>query len=139
MRRLQAIALLALAGLLVSLYLWLYKLGFIGTLQCGTGSCERVQTSRYAELFGHPVALDGVVGYAAVLGVSLLALQPRWLASRRVSLLLVALATLGLAFSLYLTSLELFVIHAVCRWCVVSATIMTAIWGISLAGVRRPG
>src|SRR6266498_4549179 len=49
MRRRQAIVLLALAGLLVSLYLWLYKIGVIGTLQCGTGGCEYVQASRYAE------------------------------------------------------------------------------------------
>ena len=66
MRRRQAIAILALAGFFIALYLWLHKIGFIGELQCGTGSCEIVQASRYAELLGFPVALYGVIGYGAI-------------------------------------------------------------------------
>src|SRR5207237_2934845 len=42
--RRQAIVLLALVGLLVATYLWLYKIGVLGELRCGTGSCEYVQT-----------------------------------------------------------------------------------------------
>src|SRR3989449_1332636 len=137
MRQRQAIALLALVGLFVALYLWLYKIGIIGTLQCGVGACEQVQTSRYAALFGVPVAFYGVVGYAALLTVALLGLRPRLLAERRVTLALAALATVGVAVSLYLTYLELFVIHAICRWCVGSAVIVTAIWGVALSAVRR--
>lgn len=138
-RRRQAIVLLALVGLLVATYLWLYKIGVIGTLQCGTGagSCEYVQASRYAELFGVPVALIGVLGYAALLVVGLLGLQPRFFAARRVRLLLVALASAGFAFTLYLTGVELFVLHAICRWCVASAGIITAIWVLSIWGVRN--
>src|SRR2546422_7924095 len=127
MRQRQAIALLALVGLFVALYLWLYKIGVIGTLQCGTAACEQVQTSRYADLWGVPVAFYGVVGYAALLAVAVLGLRPGVLAERRVTLALAALATVGVAFSLYLTYLELFVIHAICRWCVGSAVIVTAI------------
>lgn len=137
MRQRQAIALLALAGLFVALYLWLYKITVIGSLQCGTGACEAVQTSRYAVLFGLPVALFGVVGYAAVFAVALLSLQPAWAGDRRVTLLLAGLATLGFGFTLYLTSLELFRLHAICRWCVASAGIMTAIWVLSIAGLRH--
>ena len=70
-RRRQAIVLLALVGLFVSTYLWLYKIGVLGTLQCGTGSCEVVQASRYAELLGVPVAFYGVLGYAALFGVEI--------------------------------------------------------------------
>ena len=137
MRQRQAIALLALVGLFVALYLWLYKIGVIGTLQCGTGSCERVQTSPYAELFGVPVALYGVVGYAAIFIVAVLGLQPGLAGRRGVSLALGALATGGLLFTLYLTAVELFVIHAVCRWCVGSAAIIAAIWVVALAALRN--
>jgi len=137
MRQRQAIALLALVGLFVALYLWLYKIGVIGTLQCGIGACEQVQTSRYADLFGVPVAFYGVVGYAALLAVAVLGLRPGLLAERRVTLALAALATVGVAFSLYLTYLELFVIHAICRWCVGSAAIVTAIWVVALSAMRR--
>ena len=138
MIRRQAIVLLALVGLLVATYLWLYKIGMLGELQCGTGSCEYVQTSRFAELFGIPVAFYGVVGYAGLLGLGLAGLQPRFAANRRVGALLATLATAGFAFTLYLTAIELFVLHALCRWCVVSAVIMTAIWVLSIVGLRHP-
>src|SRR3989442_5411214 len=137
MRQRQAIALLALVGLFVALYLWLYKIGLIGTLQCGIGACEQVQASRYAELLGVPVAFYGVVGYAALLAVALLGLRPRFLAERRVTLALALLSSVGLLFTLYLTYLELFVIHALCRWCVGSAVIVTAGWLLALSPVGR--
>ncbi len=136
MIRRQAIALLALLGLLVATYLWLYKIGVIGELKCGTGGCEYVQASRYADLFGIPVAFYGVMGYAALLGVSLAGLAPALLGDPRVRTLLAALATAGFLFTLYLTALELFVLHAICRWCVASAVIITAIWVVSLSGLR---
>ena len=139
MRYRQAIAVLSLIGFFVALYLWLYKIGAIGTLQCGTGGCETVQTSRYADLFGVPVAFYGVVGYAMLLGLSLAGLQPSLLRSRGLTVVLAALSTGGLLFSLYLTYLELFVIHAICRWCVVSAVIMTAIWIAAMLDLRRVG
>src|SRR2546428_8886595 len=109
----------------------------MGTRRCGAGGCGQVQPSRYADLWGVPVALYGVVGYAALLAVAVLGLRPGLLAERRVTLALAALATVGVAFSLYLTYLELFVIHAICRWCVGSAVIVTAIWVAALSGVRR--
>jgi uncharacterized membrane protein len=134
--RRQALVLLTLVGLLVATYLWLYKIGVVGQLQCGTGNCELVQTSRYAELFGLPVALYGVGGYATLFVVGLLGLQPRFAADRRTTRLLAAIATVGFAFSLYLTAIELFVLHAICRWCVASAVIMTAIWVLSIVELR---
>ena len=136
MIRRQAIALLALLGLLVATYLWLYKIGVLGELKCGTGACEYVQTSRYAEVFGIPVAFYGVVGYALLLGVSLAGLQPAFAGAARVKAILVGLASAGFLFTLYLTGVELFVLHAVCRWCVGSAGIITAIWVLSLTDLR---
>jgi len=56
---------------------------------------------------------------------------------RRVSVLLAALASVCFGFTLYLTAIELFVLHAICRWCVASAVIMTATWVLSLADLRR--
>jgi len=135
--RRQAIVLLALVGLLVATYLWLYKIGVIGELQCGTGGCEVVQTSRYADLFGIPVAFYGVAGYAVLFVLGLAGLQPARAGDRRLAVLVAALATAGFAFTLYLTSLELLVLHAICRWCIASAAIMTAIWVLALTGLRQ--
>jgi uncharacterized membrane protein len=137
MMRRQAIALLAVAGFFVALYLYLYKIGVYGELQCGTGSCETVQASPYAVWLGHPVALYGVAGYATLFVVSLLGAQPALAARRWPTVALASLATPGWIFSLYLTYLELFVIHALCRWCVASALIMTAIWALAVADLVR--
>jgi uncharacterized membrane protein len=135
-RRRQAIAVLALAGLFVSLYLWLHKLGVIGVLQCGTGGCDTVQASAYADFLGLPVALYGVVGYALMFVLSLAAVQQAQSPRRGLDSLLAILASLGFAFTVYLTALELFVIHAICRWCVGSAAIITAIAVLSLGQLR---
>jgi len=136
-RHRQAIAFLSLAGLFVALYLWLYKAGVIGSLACGTDGCEVVQTSRYAVFLGLPVALHGVVGYALLLAVSLVGLQPRWLVRPGPTLALVALATVGMLFTAYLNYLAVFRIGALCRWCVASAVIITAIWVVALHAWKR--
>ncbi len=138
MRNRQAIAYLALVGFFVALYLWLHQIGVGGELKCGTGGCDTVQASRWAKQLGIPVALYGVVGYATILAVALVGLRPAWLGRRGPTLLLAALATGGVLFTAWLTYLELFVIHAVCRWCVASAVIITAIWLVSLHGFRTP-
>ena len=48
----MAAVLLSLLGLFVSAYLYLYKIGKIGSIACGTGGCETVQLSRYARFLG---------------------------------------------------------------------------------------
>jgi uncharacterized membrane protein len=139
MRPRQAIALLALVGLFVALYLWLHALGLGGAIKCGaSGGCETVQTSHWAVLLGFPVALYGVVGYLAVLIVALVSLRPGAGADRQWNAMLVGLSTLGVLFTAYLTYLELFVIHAICRWCVGSAVIITLIWIVALRSLRSP-
>lgn len=135
MRRRQAIALLALVGFCIALYLWFYKIGIIGRLQCGSGSCEYVQTSPYGALFGIPVAFYGVVGYAVIFAVAIAGLQPAQLERRWPIVALALLSTGGLLFTLYLTGIELFVLHAICRWCVGSAVVITAITALTLSGV----
>lgn len=142
MRYRQAIALLALVGLFVALYLWLHAVGFGagGPIKCGPGGggCDTVQASPWAVFLGLPVAFYGVVGYSAIFIVSLVALRPAALSERKWSLVLVGLATVGVLFTAYLTYLELFVIHAICRWCVGSAVIMTAIWVVAVLALRAP-
>src|SRR3989304_4321163 len=128
-------ATLALAGFFVSFYLWLWKLGVGGSPACGPGGgCECVQTSPWAMIFGIPVALFGVVGYLVLFTVSLIGLQPRWAGRREPTLALVALSGAAVLFTGYLTYLEAAGIHAWCRWCLVSAGIITAIFLASVVG-----
>jgi len=130
-------AFLSLAGLFISGYLYLYKIGKIGSLACGTGGCETVQLSSWSRIAGLEVSLIGVLGYAVLLGLSLLALQPRLVWQRWPVTVIALLAALGLVFTGYLTFLEVFVIHAVCRWCVTSALIITLIFVVSWMEHRR--
>ena len=129
----RALGVLALLGLAVSAYLtWVHYAG-VEPVCTGISDCERVQSSEYSELAGVPVALIGMLGYAAIL------------ASLRGPLELTALlAYLGLAFSAYLTWAELFRIEAICQWCVVSALLILAIAALATmralrsAGVAGP-
>jgi uncharacterized membrane protein len=130
-------ALLSLIGLFVSAYLYLYKIGRIGSLACGSGECETVQLSQWSRFAGLEVALIGMGGYAGLLLVSLAALQPGLVARRWPTRVLVVLAGLGVGFTVYLTYLELFVINAICRWCVASAVIIVSILIVALLDQRR--
>jgi uncharacterized membrane protein len=125
-------ALIALIGVFVSLYLTLYKLGYIGTLACGTGGCETVQLSKWGDFLGVPVAGWGVVYYVSVLALAIAGVQDRFAGSRRLTIVLVVVTGWGLLFTLWLTYLELFVIHAICRWCVGSATMTVLLFALAL-------
>jgi uncharacterized membrane protein len=130
------IALVALAGIFVALYLALYKLGYIGQLVCAVGSCEKVQTSKWASLFGIPIAIWGVGYYVGILAIALAGLSASLADRRSVSLLLLALTTFGLLFSGWLTYLELAVIDAICQWCVISAILAAVLFVLSWLDVR---
>jgi uncharacterized membrane protein len=133
----MAVAVLSLLGIFIAGYLALYKLGYLGVIQCGTGGCETVQASKYAYFLGFPVAVWGIGAYAALFVLAMLGVQPRWTHARWVALGLFALAGVGVAFSAYLTYLEAAVIHAWCRWCVASAVLITAIFLLTIPGLRR--
>lgn len=47
------------------------------------------------------------------------------------------IALAGTLYSAYLTYLELFVIHAICQWCVTSASLVTALLLVEGWGLRR--
>jgi len=130
------VAALALAGIFVALYLLLYKIGIVGNLSCSIGSCETVNTSKWAVFLGAPVAAWGVGFYVVMFSLALVSLQDRYADSLGMSKLLVLVSGAGFLFSAWLTSLELFVIHAICQWCVMSAIIVTAIFVVSLLDLR---
>lgn len=131
----MAVALLAVPGFFVSLYLLLYRLGFYGQLACGAdGSCELVQSSSWAVFLGIPVPGWGTAWYLAVLGAALAGLRPGAVAARWPDRVLGVLAAGGVAFTAYLTAIEAFVLHAFCRWCVVSALLVTGIATVVVLG-----
>ena len=125
--RYRGVSLLALVGLFMSIYLLLYHMGFYGVLVCGLGSCETVQASKYANFLGVSVPAWGVAWYGAVFVLALM--QQAGRAESSVAGRLLAVASLGgLGFSIYLTAIELFVLHAICLWCVLSAILAVCIF-----------
>jgi uncharacterized membrane protein len=96
----------------------------------GGGGCETVAESPYSELAGVNVAVIGILGYVLLLATSLLRGDPARIGG-------FALALTGFGFSLYLTYLELFVIEAVCQWCLVSAILMTILFGLNAIRMLR--
>ena len=135
----MAITLLALIGALISLYMTLHKLGLIGELLCGTGSCEIVQTSKWAVFMGVPVPYWGLAGYTVLTTLALIGLQPRYLDSRALRIALILTVCIAFGFTVYLTALEAFVINAWCRWCIASAVVATLIFLCTLPEFRRLG
>jgi uncharacterized membrane protein len=130
------LAALALIGVFVSTYLTLYKLGYIGELKCSVGSCETVNTSHWATFLGLPVAAWGLGFYVSALALAMVSVQERFADSRAFSLAFVVLTGWGVVFSGWLTYLELFVINAICIWCVTSACIVAVMFLVSLADLR---
>ncbi|MGI8619993.1 MAG: vitamin K epoxide reductase family protein [Gemmatimonadaceae bacterium] len=139
MRRREIVAALALAGIFVALYLTLYKMGAIGELSCRIGSCETVNSSPWAVLLGAPVAAWGVGFYVVLFALAMAGLQGRFADSRQLALTVVLLAGWGVLFSGWLTYLELFVIRAICQWCVVSALVVVGIFLVSLRDYLERG
>ncbi len=119
---------LALLGLGVALYMTYIEANQLNAVCGPVGNCNAVQSSPYAKLFGFlPVGLLGALGYVAILVAFAFS---RWNAGPlgdMAALGLLGMAAFGVIFSLWLTYLELFVIHAVCIWCLSSATIMSLI------------
>jgi uncharacterized membrane protein len=131
------VAALALAGIFISLYLTLYKIGVIGELSCTIGSCETVNTSKWSKFLGLPVAAWGLLFYLDVFVVALVGTMRRFEFEPAISFVLVGEAAVGVLFSAWLTYLELGVIHAICIWCVTSAVIVTLILLTTIADLKE--
>lgn len=130
-RRDWAVGALAVVGLLISGYLTGTKLAGATAAFCEVGtSCDLVQASPYATLLGLPTALWGAAYFVAVGALALIGLTARrWLVA-------FVLASGAVGFFAYLTYLELFVLHAICAYCVGAALVGVAIFAALL--VRRP-
>lgn len=124
LRRLAGV--LGLLGLAIATYISIVEAGG-GSAVCVAGStgCSTVAESDYAKLAGINVAFIGVFGYVAILATVLVGSD-----LGRAGGLLFSL--IGFGFSLYLTYLELFVIEAICQWCVASAIVMSALFVVCL-------
>jgi uncharacterized membrane protein len=138
-KRLSQLAIiLTIIGLLVSIYMTIYKITSNDSMCIGSGDCKTVNASRYAEVYGIPVAVLGIVGYSAILAVLLLERNPGFF-EQNGTLLFFGLSLTGFLFTLYLIFVETVLIKAYCPFCITSQTAMTIIFIISVIRlVRQP-
>ena len=121
-----AAGVVALVGVAVAGYLTWVHFDEAALVCVVGGGCETVQESRYAEIAGVPVAALGLVAYSLVLGLIV------WnTPSARLSA--ATLALIGFLFSMYLLSLQLFVIDAICVWCIVNDVVIAPLLAVLTA------
>ena len=134
---LAAIALLSLAGIAVSSFSLYHHYDRSGSSFCNineTFNCDIVNRSVYSTVFGIPVALIGILGYAALLGLATLHRQ-----HDNTPKMLLAASLGGMAFALYLTYIEGFILAAWCVLCLSSLGLISliAVLSTGLVAVRR--
>jgi uncharacterized membrane protein len=126
----------AVLGAADATYLTYIKLAHVEALCRGVGNCESVNSSVYSQVYGIPIAIFGLAAYLGLL--ALLALEPNLPLLRDYGPLAVfGLALTGTLYSAYLTYVELFVIHAVCPYCVASAVLITGIFVMAVIRLAR--
>ncbi|MDP9482727.1 MAG: vitamin K epoxide reductase family protein [Chloroflexota bacterium] len=127
-------AALAILGLVIAGYLTLIKLAG-GIPVCGPVSgCADVAQSEYSAILGIPTAAFGALFSAALV---ILGLAWARTGDRRALVAAYGLGLFGVIVVGYLTYLELFVIHAVCTWCVVYGLSVVAGWLVAALSLRR--
>jgi uncharacterized membrane protein len=129
--RLRTVALACCGlGLAIAGYLtYVHYAGISPVCEIAHG-CEKVQTSRWSEVAGVPVALLGLLGYAGMLAALLIPGEAAMTAAA-------GQAVVGAGFSAYLTYREIFTIEAICIWCVASAVVMAALAAITVIRLMR--
>lgn len=128
----------ALVGVLDSIYLTVLKFSNNKSLCIqGVGDCWSVNTSIYSEIWGIPIALLGLVAYAAIL-LLLWAEQRSHLIQQYADFIFFGVTLIGVIYSAYLTYLEIAVIKAICPFCVVSAVAMLILFICSVKRLIDP-
>ena len=133
--------LLVIAGLAVSGYLlWGYTAPNASIACGGSHGCESVKNSAYSSVLGVSLPVWGLAIYLALLAM-IFGQQSRPADERGwrpyIALGIFTASLVGVLFSAYLTYLELFVIFAICRWCVASAIIMTILFILSIFNLQK--
>ncbi len=129
---------LVVLGILVSIYMTIYKVTSNDSMCLGSGDCSAVNASRYSEVNGIPVAAIGVLGYVAILAVLYFETRNSFF-KKNGTLLIFGMALTGFLFTLWLVYVEVALLRAICPFCVTSQAAMTIIFIIAVMRlIRQP-
>jgi len=127
---------LTILGSVDAIYLLVLKYTQSEAMCVGSHGCITVNNSTYSMIYGLPISLIGLIGYLCI-GVALL-LEPYWkLVNEQSPLFIFGASLIGVIFSAYLTWIELYIIHAICPFCVASAVIITFIFILAVIRLIR--
>lgn len=126
---------LAIAGIAVASYMVVIHYQE-HILVCGIGNCEKVQTSSYSEFMDIPIAWFGFAMYLVILAL-LVVREIRPATEDVTSVALFGITLAGTIYVTYLTYLEIWVIEAICQWCVTFAIITVLLFIASLIRLWR--
>ena len=129
---------LAIAGMGVAAYLTYTHYADQPIACAGMSGCEAVENSEYSTILDIPMGLLGMLFSAGLLALVVARVARLPLAEEWASLAAFSLTLMGVAFSAYLTYIELFVLDAICIWCTSFAGIVTVAWLITLVDVLAP-
>jgi uncharacterized membrane protein len=131
-------AILVIVGLLVSIYMTIYKITSNDAMCLGSGECSTVNASRYSEVYGIPVAAVGVAGYLAILLVHWFEQRDKFFEKNGL-MLIFGMALAGFLFTVYLIYVEFAILQALCPFCLASQAAMSVIFVISIIRlIRQP-
>ena len=129
---------LVIVGLLVSIYMTIYKLTSNDAMCVGSGDCHTVNASRYSSVNGIPVAAIGMVGYLAILAVLFFEKRNPFFKDNG-TLMIFGMALTGFLFTVWLIYVEVALLKAICPFCLTSQVSMTIIFMIAVMRlIRQP-
>jgi uncharacterized membrane protein len=134
-----ALLILGLAGMGISGYLTYVHYRDINAICLFGAKCDKVLTSVYAQMWGVPLALFGLLMYAGLTILGALNIFNRIGRQDLVATGIYDMALTGTLFSLYLYYLEIFEIHAFCTWCIGSSIVMFSIFILSIFNLKVAG
>lgn len=137
MKKTTIIAIVAsIIGFIDSAYLTIVKFSH-SPIYCtpGLGNCETVQNSQWSTIWGIPVALLGAMAYLVLIIFFSFGDKSPFL-KQYSQYIVFGTSLFGFLFSLYLTYLELFVIHTICQWCILSAICMTVVFIVTIIRLK---
>jgi len=128
-RLMNVVAILAVCGIAVSSVSLQHHYSTSKTAYCDIGeafNCDIVNRSEYSKIFGIPVALIGMLGYAALAGLATVYRE-----RDETPFMLLMASSVGLAFALYLTYIEARVLGVWCISCLSSLALISTTTGLA--------
>ena len=132
----QVIIVLTVLGVLVSIYMTIYKVTNNESMCIGSGGCSIVNASGYSSVRGIPVAVFGVIGYLSILALLYLETKPGFFQTNG-SMLLFTVTLTGFLFTVWLVYVEVALIKAYCPFCITSQISMTLIFILTVICVLK--